>query len=739
MTEVLPSTRATARRLPALAALLFALAAAGGLARAGEPEAGGSSAADDADMRALLAAPVEAATKLPQSTLEAPSVASVVTQRSIESYGWTTLNEVLYMQPGFFPSRQYERWTVGARGLFEPWYNNHILVLVDGVPFGDAETGSAYTWDLTPLFLFRTVEVVRGPGSALYGSGAMNGVVSLTTPVATKDLERASYGAVRVGNAGRRSYEAMAGGDFTYAGVLGAFSRTTTLGNPVLDVDASGRTGADGAPARFPVRDGRQSTYLLAKVDAKGALEGLSLQFHHQDWNFQNDHGYADLAPGAADSMREWRDMAIARWRAPGPRPLTPELVVRLQRHGYDYDATMVPAGLTSGGIAYPGGATEALVTHTDDLFARAQLAWRSPSGASVLGGAEYSGLFYEGDERHTADFDVRTGGDLRPLSGETPVGSYYEPIQGRPLHRVGAYAQAVSGPLAGGLLSLTAGARYDATRATYLDTRTAARPVRSRDFDEVSPRLALVVTPTAAAAVKLMGARAFRAPAASELFPSNTAIQSSNPDGLAPETLDTVELAGTWLANDHLELRANGYWFHLQNLIGYDGLTVANLYSTRHAGAELEALWDVDLGRGGRLAGFANYAYAALLSERSQDPGLAAASQLAWAPAHLAKAGVNYQWNGANLAGTVLYHGRVARRPSDLVTPEYRALRPDALPAWTTVDLNATWRARPWLRVGARVENLFDTAASVVATGDLPFDHRIEGRRVVASVVLEP
>src|SRR5919201_1976994 len=236
------------------------------------------------------------------------------------------------------------------------------------------------------------------------------------------------------------------------------------------------------------------------------------------------------------------------------------------------------------------------------------------------------------------------------------------------------------------GLVSVTAGARYDAMHASYVDVQLADRPTRSRRFEAVSPRLAVVLTPGEGTALKIMGARAFRAPAATELFPSNTAIQSSNPDGLRPETLDTLELAGTWLASDHVELRANGYWFRLRNLIGYDGLTVANLYTTEHAGAEVEALWDLDLGREGRLAGFANWAYAKLLHERSLGPGLDAASQLAWAPVHSAKAGLNYQWRRANIAATLLYQGAVARRPSDLLTPENRALRPDVIPAWATI-----------------------------------------------------
>jgi len=81
---------------------------------------------------------------------------------------------------------------------------------------------------------------------------------------------------------------------------------------------------------------------------------------------------------------------------------------------------------------------------------------------------------------------------------------------------------------------------------------------------------------------------------------------------------------------------------------------------------------------------------------------------------------------------------GKVERRPSDLLRPENRLLRPDAAPAWTTVDLNSTWRANRWLRLGLRVANLLDAGGRVVAVGDLPFDHRVGGRRVTGSVGAE-
>jgi outer membrane receptor protein involved in Fe transport len=694
---------------------------------------------DDRDLHDLLATPVEAATKFPQRMLEAPSVVSVVTRSTVESYGWSSLDDVLYLQPGFFPSRQFERWTVGARGLFEPWNNNHILVLVDGVPFADLENASAYTWEATPILPWKSIEVVRGPGSALYGSGAVNGVVALSTPSARQAAERGPYAAVRMGDANRRVYEASAAADAEHAAALVTVSRSSTNGNAYLDVDGSGRTSPDGALARFAVRDRHDTTYVLAKLEAKGALEGLTLQVHHQDWGYQADHGYLYMSPEADDDTRESRQLAILRYQTGASGPVSGEAVVRLQRHAYDLHLRLYPAGVTVGGIAYPQGADETVITHTDDLLLRGQVTWRPFGAASLLAGAEYSALLYRGDERHTATLDARTGGDFSPLPGETDMGPFYEPIRDRPFQRVGLYAQGVSGPLLDGLVTLTLGARYDGTRSSYVDIRLPDRPVRELSQDQLSPRVAVVLTPTDRFSLKLLAAEAFRAPVPGELFVSNTAIQVSNPDGLAPERLRTGEVAATWLATDHLELRANAYLFKVRNLIGFNGTSLVNLYDREHAGAEAEALFDVDLGRAGRLSGFANASWVKLLDEDVLDPSLAPASRLVWAPAYTAKLGVDWQLHRASVAATVLYQGSVARRASDLLTPENRLYRPDTIAPWSSIDLNATWQAARWLRLGVRVTNLLDGRGRVITTGDYPFDAHVEGRRIVASATMEP
>src|SRR5690349_14187933 len=69
----------------------------------------------------LLRVELSTPSKLLQQAREAPGVASVVTREQMRRFGWATIDDILFSQPGFFPSHDFERTTVGARGLWEGW------------------------------------------------------------------------------------------------------------------------------------------------------------------------------------------------------------------------------------------------------------------------------------------------------------------------------------------------------------------------------------------------------------------------------------------------------------------------------------------------------------------------------------------------------------------------------------------------------------------------------------------
>ncbi len=125
---------------------------------------------------------VISATKREQPITEAPSSISVITAKDIERSGATSIADLLRRVPGLDVFRtNASDASISARGFNEP-SNNDLLLLIDG--------RSAYVdffgivvWDNLPIVLeeIERIEIIRGPGSALYGANAFSGVINIIT------------------------------------------------------------------------------------------------------------------------------------------------------------------------------------------------------------------------------------------------------------------------------------------------------------------------------------------------------------------------------------------------------------------------------------------------------------------------------------------------------------------------------------------------------------------------------
>ncbi|HDZ62138.1 MAG TPA: hypothetical protein ENH40_03205, partial [Nitrospirae bacterium] len=122
---------------------------------------------------------VTTATRIPHLLKYTPSSVTVITRDRIEAANPQDVADVLEDIAGL----KIERYgsmgansTVHIRGL----YSSHVLVMVDGRPVNSPSTGSA---DLSWLSVdnIERIEVVRGPGSALYGANAVAGVINIIT------------------------------------------------------------------------------------------------------------------------------------------------------------------------------------------------------------------------------------------------------------------------------------------------------------------------------------------------------------------------------------------------------------------------------------------------------------------------------------------------------------------------------------------------------------------------------
>lgn len=143
----------------------------------------------------LLNVQISSASKYKQKSFEAPSAVSIISSEEIEKFGYQTLGEVLSSLGGFYLSYDRNYSYLGVRGFSRPTdYNNRILVLINNHPTNEVVFGSSSmgTELGLPLSSIERIEVVRGPGSSLYGTGAMLSVVNIVTKKG-KEFDKGSF------------------------------------------------------------------------------------------------------------------------------------------------------------------------------------------------------------------------------------------------------------------------------------------------------------------------------------------------------------------------------------------------------------------------------------------------------------------------------------------------------------------------------------------------------------------
>jgi outer membrane receptor protein involved in Fe transport len=150
-------------------------------------------ATDTAALEGLLAEPiVSSASKQSEGASSAPALSTSLTAEDLRRYGVHTLAEALdFLGIAVASSPDLGDGEVGARGVLLTGDNgSHFLVLVDGYAVNDPLRGGARfgAGAGIPLELIDHIEIIVGPGSVLYGSNAMFGLVNVVTKRA-KDYE----------------------------------------------------------------------------------------------------------------------------------------------------------------------------------------------------------------------------------------------------------------------------------------------------------------------------------------------------------------------------------------------------------------------------------------------------------------------------------------------------------------------------------------------------------------------
>lgn len=175
---------------------------------------------DDLSLDSLLDTKVEVATRDARTTREAPGVVLVITREEALASGARDLLEVLQLVPGFTFHQDVEGAVgIAFRGIWG--HEGKVLVMLDGIELNEPLYGTTQFGHHVLLSQLERVEVIRGPGSAIYGGSAELAVINIITRPGSKLQGGAVSGRYAQGETGFH--------DWSLGGSLGGKHESTDI------------------------------------------------------------------------------------------------------------------------------------------------------------------------------------------------------------------------------------------------------------------------------------------------------------------------------------------------------------------------------------------------------------------------------------------------------------------------------------------------------------------------------
>jgi outer membrane receptor protein involved in Fe transport len=528
-------------------------------------------------------ATISLATGARQPLRRAPAVATVVTAEDIAAMGATELDQVLETVAGLHvnvaPSMRNTLYVI--RGVFS-LQTPQVLVLQNGIPITVLLSGGRGNLSGGPAVEnIARIEVIRGPGSALYGADAFSGVINIITrgageqPGTRTGLRAGSFGSVDAW-----IQHAGAGGGLEWA----AFAKLARS-------DGFRRTIESDAQSRNDRALGTRASLAPGTTNGGGEAVDAGLELAAGAWRWRalykrrSDLGtYAGLGSaldpvgrGASDRLiadlgwtspadgGDWQVGAGASWMYYGQRYAVPAQIFP--------PGTRLPTGtFTEGMVGAPEFSERSLRLQAHAVFS----GWAGHSLRLGVGHDDVDMYL----TRDTNNFSYS------PIGVPIPTGTIARAALPfiYPQRRRIAYAFVQDEWRLHRDWTLTAGLRHD----RYSDVGGST-----------NPRLALVWDAAADWTVKLLYGQAFRAPTFSELHATNNPIARGNP-ALRPETTRTLEAVSNWQATPSLALNLSLYGYRMRDIVRAQpnpapapGTTYANSGRQHARGLEAEAAWD--------------------------------------------------------------------------------------------------------------------------------------------------
>ena len=497
---------------------------------------------------------VTIATGSRQPIARAPSVATVITSEDISAIGAADLDEVLETVPGLHVARSPLGYNpiYTIRGIYTQ-YNPQVLMLVNGIPMTGVVFGDrSLIWGGMPVDNIARIEVMRGPGSALYGADAFAGVINIITKTAP-DINGTQLG-LRAG-----SFKSLDGW-VQHGGQWGSF-----------DVAAYLRASRTDGQQQIITQDAQSTLDILTGTSASLAPGPVNLGYDAIDgridlsrdkWRFRagiQSRSNGGTGAGAASAL----DPVGTNY---GER-INTDLTYQDANFAQNLDVTAQASYFyiteQSNLTLYPPNSNpfypSNLLLFTDGVIGN-PYKWERHLRFNLS-------AVYTRFQRHKLRFGAGTQDDNLYKTQET---NNYSTGAPGPVVEVSPFLL----PHSRRVNYVYAQDEWGFTKDWYLTA--GVRQDHYSDFGgTTNPRLALVWETAYNLTSKLLYGQGFRPPSFSELYNVNNPVLIGNPN-LKPETIKSTELAFVWQATSTLQANLNLFHYLWEDILRPDSSNVS-------------------------------------------------------------------------------------------------------------------------------------------------------------------
>ncbi|MBX3227501.1 MAG: TonB-dependent receptor [Labilithrix sp.] len=498
------------------------------------------------DAQMVVSEEVSAASRTTESVEDAPASVSIISQQELRAMGYPTIWEAVRGIRGLYLSDDRSYQTIGFRGFSRPGdYGNRVLVLLDGQPMNDNYIWSSYvgTDGRVDIDDIERIEVVRGPGSVLYGSAAFFGVINLVTrnknqaTHAEASIGTFEYGLGRARATGVVRLSPDAGFWATVSGLQGGAQREIYY--PEYDFDPSDPNAERKANGK--VSDGitrGTDRQFAGMITGRAWWKALTLQwFLNSRQKFLPTGEYETIFDHKRTRFADTRSMIEARYEPQITQSLQSLSRAHFNMYYFDGFNPYTPALEGASRDAYRGrwGGVEQRFVYTPSSALRLTVGGELVEHFTTRQvGVNDAGAYVLDDSGRAGRNDPFT------------VGAGYVNADIVPTKR----------------LKLVAGARFD-----YYSNLP-----KFEAWPAINPRLAAIIKPYDGGVLKVMGAKAFRAPSVYELH--YTSPFQVAPTRLSPEQIYSGEVELTHRFSQVVTGTVAAYTNFVQDLVVLNDLS---------------------------------------------------------------------------------------------------------------------------------------------------------------------